>query len=105
MQIRVFLNDQKFSDRVPNEIYVVSTCEGPQKKFRFLSQYFQRMIHLIAMRKRSDLRVGALGGLGGGEGVRVKGREGKEGKEGKEGNENVNGFGLVIGLKVVNGGW
>ena len=52
--------------------------------------------------KRSDLRVGALTGLGGGEGVLVKGREGKEGKEGKE---NVNGFGLVIGLKVVNGGW
>ena len=57
---------------------------------------------MIAMRKRSDLRVGALGGLGGGEGVLVKGREGKEGKEG---NENVNGFGLVTGLKVVNGGW
>ena len=57
------------------------------------------------MRKRSDLRVGARGGLGGGEGVLVKGREGNEGKEGKEGNENVNGFGLVTGLKVVNGGW
>ena len=63
------------------------------------------MIHLIAMRKRSDLRVGALGGLGGGEGVLVKGREGKEGKEGSKGKENVNGFGLVTGLKVVNGGW
>ena len=60
------------------------------------------------MRERSDLRVGARGGLGGGEGVLVKGREGnKEGKEGKdkEGKEKVNGFGLVIGLKVVNGGW
>ena len=32
MDTRVFLNDQKFSDRVPNEIFVVSTCEGPPKK-------------------------------------------------------------------------
>ena len=59
----------------------------------------------LSVWKRSDLRVGALTGLGGGEGVLVKGREGKEGKEGKAGKEKVNGFGLVIGLKVVNGGW
>ena len=32
LDTRVFLNDQKFSDRVPNEIYVVSTCEDPPKK-------------------------------------------------------------------------
>ena len=32
MSFRVFLNDQKFSDRAPNEIYVVSTCEGSPKK-------------------------------------------------------------------------
>ena len=59
----------------------------------------------LSVWKRSDLRVGALTGLGGGEGVLVKGREGKEGKEGKAGKEKVNGFVLVIGLKVVNGGW
>ena len=57
------------------------------------------------MRNISYLRVGARGGLGGGEGVLVKGREGNEGNEGNEGREKVNGFGLVIGLKVVNGGW
>ena len=33
--IRVFLNDQKFSDRALNEIYVVSTCEGPPKNSEF----------------------------------------------------------------------
>ena len=58
------------------------------------------------MSESSDLRVGALGGLGGGEGVLVKGSEGNEGKDGKEGNEKVNGLEpVVIGLKVVNGGW
>ena len=29
---RVFPNDQTFSDRAPNEIYVVSTCEGGPSK-------------------------------------------------------------------------
>ena len=29
MVIRVFLNAQKFKGRAHNEIYVVSTCEGP----------------------------------------------------------------------------
>ena len=33
----MFLNDQKFSDRVPNEIYVVTTCEGPPKKIQILN--------------------------------------------------------------------
>ena len=29
---RVLPNDQTFSDRAPNEIYVVSTCEGGPSK-------------------------------------------------------------------------
>ena len=32
LEIRVLPNDQKFSDRAPNEIYVVSTCEGGPSK-------------------------------------------------------------------------
>ena len=32
MVIRVFLNARKFKGRAHNEIYVVSTCEGPPQK-------------------------------------------------------------------------
>ena len=49
MSFRVFLNDQKFSDRAPNEIYVVSICEGPRKKFqRFISIYV-RSLHTFVI--------------------------------------------------------
>ena len=39
------LNDQKFSDRVPNKIYVVSTCVGPPKKFQIFITIFVRSLH------------------------------------------------------------
>ena len=45
MDTRVFLNDQKFSDRVPNKIYVVSTCVGPPKKFQIFITIFVRSLH------------------------------------------------------------
>ena len=37
MYLRVLPNDQTFSDRAPNEIYVVSTCEGPLGPWRPLA--------------------------------------------------------------------
>ena len=46
MVIRVFLNARKFKGRAHNEIYVVSTCEGPpQKKFQIFISIYVRSVH------------------------------------------------------------
>ena len=49
MLFRVSLNDQKFSDRVPNEIFVVSTCEGPPKHFQIFISIFVRLLHTFVI--------------------------------------------------------
>ena len=41
--------DQTFSDRTPNEIYVVSTCEGPPKKFQIFNSIFVRLLHTFVI--------------------------------------------------------
>ena len=45
----VFLNDQKFSDWAPNEIYVVSICEGPPNFFLSFISIYVRSLHTFVI--------------------------------------------------------
>ena len=60
MKSRVFLNDQNFKGRAHNEIYVVSTCEGPPKKFQSFISIYVRSLHTFFKAKTKTGKNGYI---------------------------------------------